>query len=198
MKKIKEIHRKAFTVVEVIVALAILGIIVVGLMNLFVSGLKGSTKGMSHQSNMDAGMILLSQIEYDFQRSTKIISPISKQKAFEGHWELYYERSPSRSATVNYQAGSGGTGIERKVVYDGKIQESMLFAKGHKVKLLFTHLERPGDNHTVDNKYEFNKDIMFVELEVNGDSANNTVASFSMQKIMVSQIRTDDKTTTDR
>ena len=70
MKKMEEIHRKAFTIVEVIVALAILGIIVASLMNLLASGLKDSTKGMSHQANMDAGMILLSQIEYDFQRST--------------------------------------------------------------------------------------------------------------------------------
>ena len=192
MKRIEKIHRKAFTIAEVIVALAILGIIIVGLMNLLASGVKDSVKGMSHQANMDVGMILLSQIEYDFQRSTKIISPVNKQKASEGHWELYYERSPSRSATVNYQTGSDGTGIERKVVYNSKIQETTHFAKGHRVKLFFTHLERPGDNHTVNNKYEFNKDIMFVEIEVNGDSANNTVASFSMQKIMVSQRRTDE------
>ena len=193
MKKMKEIHRKAFTIVEVIVALAILGIIIVGLMNLLASGVKDSVKGMSHQANMDVGMILLSQIEYDYQRSTRIISPVNKQKALESCWELYYERSPSRSATVNYQAGSDGTGIERRVVYNGKIQESAHFAKGHRVKLFFTRLERPGDNHTVNNRYEFNKDIMFVEIEVNGDNANNTVASFSMQKIMVSQIRTDEK-----
>ncbi len=195
MKKMKEIHRKAFTVVEIIIALAIFGIIVAGLMNLLASGFKDSIKGMSHQANMDSGMILLSQIEYDFQRSTKIISPINKQKALEGHWELYYERSPSRSATVNYQPGSDGTGIERKVVYNGKIQESQVFAKGHKVKLFFTHLERPGDDHTDNNKYEFNKDIMFIEIEVNADNANKTVASFSMQKLMVSQTRTDERIT---
>lgn len=130
--------RKAFSLVEITVGVIIAAVLLTVLMKLLTSGMKGSTKGIAHQANVEAASILMSQIEYDLLRASEIESPETNGSDTTAKWKFYYAASGSgKPVTVTYDTSAGG-GVNRTVNVDGKLQNSIL-AKGHDVKLTFTH-----------------------------------------------------------
>ena len=162
--------RRGFTLIEVSIGVIISAIILVGLMNLFSSGMKGSTKGLAHQANMESDSILMSQIEYDLLRATEIIEPAEDKKSNNASWRFYYAASAvitGKGDPVAVQYTNHGDGITRYVdMGDGKTQSTVL-AKGQKVDLSFAHftinnaLKKYADKKLIQKKH-----AIWVELTV--------------------------------
>jgi type II secretory pathway component PulJ len=156
---------RAFTIVEILIGVFIASLIIVGLMNLFNVGIKGSSKGMAHLENMETAYILMSQIEYDLLRSYNITDPQSGSEDNGAKWDFWYGNSDSNKASVDYSYENDA--IARKVtIYklDGNIGniEKTYFCKGYKVDLKFLH-------HVFEissSKFSKKRHGMWVELTV--------------------------------
>ena len=174
---------KAVTLIEVTIAVVLSAIIIVGLMNLFSSGMRGSAKGMAHQANMESASILMAQIEYDLLRATEIKSPTANMKDDGASWKFFYGASgEGYPVTVNYTKTSDG--ITRNVFDEisNKTIANNVFAKNHKVSLSFLHfLVNPSEDEQVI------KHGVWVELTV--DSKDNKTASktepFTMKRLII-------------
>ena len=133
---------RAVTLIEVIIGIVLSALIIIGVLNIFSSGLKGSTKGLAHQANMETASILMAQIEYDLLRATSIKSPDKNSSDDAASWRFYYAASgQGYPVTVTYSKGSDG--IIRNVVddKDNKTISNNVFAKGHDTKIKFLHLK---------------------------------------------------------
>jgi hypothetical protein len=135
-------NKRALTLVEVSIGVVITSFIIIALMNVFRVGMKGSSKGMAHQENMETASILMSQIEYDLMRSYSITYPQNGSEEDGAKWDFYYGNSDSSKASVDYSFENNA--IARKVTSyktdgtSGKV-EKFYFAKNHKVDLKFMH-----------------------------------------------------------
>lgn len=180
--------RKAFSLVEITVGVIIAAVLLTVLMKLLTSGMKGSTKGIAHQANVEAASILMSQIEYDLLRASEIESPELNGSDTEAKWKFYYAGSGSGTpVTVVYEAYAGG-GASRKVTMDSKTQETIL-AKGHDVKLLFTHFmatPAPSKYSKLGAKY-LRRHAMWVELTVSTkhDKKVGEKETFTLKRLIV-------------
>ena len=128
-------HKKAITLVEILIAVVICATLFAGLMKLLSSGMKGSTKGLAHQANMEAATILMSQIEYDLLRTSSLEIPPVNEKADTASWHFYNNGILSE---VKYTKNLS-SGVDRAVkAPNGKTQE-FTFAKGLDVDISFYH-----------------------------------------------------------
>ena len=108
-------RKKAVTLAEVIIGIVLSALIIIGVMRVFTSGMRGSTKGLAHQANMETASILMAQIEYDLLRATEIKSPAQNSKDDGASWKFYYAQSGlGYPLTVNYSKVSEG--ILRNVI----------------------------------------------------------------------------------
>ncbi len=130
-------RKKAVTLIEISIGIVISALIFVALMNLFSAGMKGSTKGLAHQDNMQVASLLMSQIEYDLLRSTEILSPTYGDSDNAAQWKLCYDRIDNKYATVDYT--SEGNTVARKVTLSNNKTEKINYGKDNKVKVEFTH-----------------------------------------------------------
>lgn len=155
-------RKEAFTLIEISIGIIISALLLTGIMNLFSSGMKGSTKGMAYQANMETATILMAQIEYDLLKTVQINYPTSadgpndKQKM--AQWQFY--KAPEGIATVTYQI------IDNNVVRDvelpnGKNQKSV-FGKGLNIDINFLHFAVNSGT----SEFEILKHAMWVELKV--------------------------------
>lgn len=172
------INRKTgVTLIELSIGILISALLLVGIMNLLSAGMKGSTKGMSHQANMETASILMSQIEYDLLRATEIQDPPPNTKDSSARWKFYYAGSAAGPATVTYSKTTNG--ITRHLNLGGGKTENMTFASGHNVELNFT-------SFAVETGFEQVKHGMFVELTVASKEAKTAkVESFSMKRLIM-------------
>ena len=178
-------HKKrAISLIEITIGVLVSAILIVGLMNLFSSGMKGSAKGLAHQANMEAASILMAQIEYDLLKATSINSPDVNMKDDGASWNFYYAASgKDYPVTVNYSKSLNG--ITRNVVdnINNKTLFNNVFAKDHNVSLSFLHFQvNPSNNKQVV------KDCMWVELKV--DSKDNKTGTtktepFTMKRLII-------------
>lgn len=169
------VNKKAVTLVEVLIVVAISASILIVIMNLFSSGMKGSVKGLAHQANMEAASIIMSQIEYDLLRATKLEHPVATVTGdFDNvaKWNLY--NKSGKISTVNYTSPSG-IGVKREVETDGNTQ-SYVFAKDKKVDLKFKH-------------FRFQKEAMLIKLTVSSKDSkkigSNPEETFSLSRLIV-------------
>lgn len=169
-------NRKAVTLIEVSIGIVLSALLLGGVLNLFTSGMKGSAKGLTHQDNMETAYILMTQIEYDLLRATKIESPGWDQKDDAARWFFQdSENGVAKEIPVIY-SNNGTDGIIRDI--DGK---KMYYAKGHPVELRFTHF-------AVDTGLGKESDLlvekhgMWVELIVYSKSKKE---SFKMNRLIV-------------
>lgn len=171
-------QRKAFTLVEISIGIIISAILLTGLLNLLSAGMKGSTKGMAHQANMEAASILMAQIEYDLLRATEITYPPNNNKDTDASWKFYHANAKNKIATVNYDSSSGN-GVTRKVdLGDGKT-ENTVFCKEHKTDLSFT-------SFAVETGFEQIRHGMYVDLTVSAkDKKTGDLESFSMKRLIM-------------
>ena len=98
-------RKEAFTLIEISIGIIISALLLTGILNLFSSGMKGSTKGMAYQANMETATILMAQIEYDLLKAVHINYPVSAKDPSEkqnmAQWQFY--KAPEGIATVTYQ-----------------------------------------------------------------------------------------------
>lgn len=176
-----KISKKAVSLIEITICIIISALLLIGILNLLSSGMKGSAKALTHQDNMEAANILMRQIEYDLSRASEIISPARNKTEKEANWVLkYIEGGQEKTITYMYNTESSSTlfppynGIKRVVDKTGESSRKSYLAKGHPIKLTFTHY--------ASGTADFEKHGMWVELEVG--SQRNDVATFSLNKLI--------------
>ena len=178
--------RKAVTLIEIIIAVALSSLIILAVMNLFSSGMKGSAKGLAHQSNMESASIIMSQIESDLLRATTFSKPESgvNNNSDTATWDFYYKASNSdKPSTVTYSKTNDGFGVSREIkLPDGKVQKIIL-AKSQKVNLSFNHFTF----NTSSSKYPAYKQAMLVEVTVSSKDSirGGTNESFTLKRFIV-------------
>ncbi len=174
--------KRAFTLVEIIIGVIIFSILLLVVMNVFISGMKGSQKSLTHQDNMEAANILMAQIEYDLSRATKIEYPDWNETRPEAQWKFEGENGESIIYTYDI-TGNGIDGVHRNVFgYNIDSPINHYFAKGHTINISFTHYAlKAGGGKNKDLLAD--KHGMWVDLEV-GDPKGNA-ASFTMNKLIV-------------
>lgn len=170
-------RRKGVTLVELTIGIAISALLLCGIMNLLSAGMKGSTKGLAHQANMEAASILMSQIEYDLLRATDILDPQNNEKDKSARWKLFNARSKSGSGIVTYSVGADN--VTRNVEMSDGTKENSVFCSGHKIELTFTKF-------AVETGFEQIRHGMFVELKVSAKDKKTAVAeSFEMKRLIM-------------
>ena len=170
--------KKAFTIIEITICVIISILLFLGVINVLKAGMQGSSKGLSHQANMESASVLMSQIEYDLLRSTSISEPKVNCRDSIARWKFWNSHSNNWEATVTYELSNEGV-VRVVELSDGKIEKTV-FAKGHKVVLKFTHF-------TTRPSFEVRKNGMIVELTVAAKD-NKKIGeneSFSMKKVFV-------------
>lgn len=184
MKKSK----RAFSLVEITVGVIIAAVLLTVLMKLLSSGMKGSTKGIAHQANVEAASILMSQIEYDLLRATEIVSPVNTESDSTACWKLYNASSKTGSPVMVTYATNVSSGVDRKINIEGSIQNSTL-AKGHNVSLKFTHFKATpaADKYRKLGEKYLIRHAMWVELTVStkNDKKVGENETFSLKRLVV-------------
>lgn len=135
MKRIKT-SRSAVTLVEVLIAIVIVSLIIAALMSFFSFGLIGSRRGMENLTNIGEASILMSQIELDFMRARRVLSPGSGESASEARWEVFTSEGSSGGLITYRQTARG---VERSETRGGN-SSSYTFCKGRSVNISFDHL----------------------------------------------------------
>ena len=177
-------NKKAVTLIEISICIVLSTLLLIGILNLFSSGMKGSAKALTHQDNMEAANILMRQIEYDLSRATEIMSPARNKTEKEANWVIKYkEGGQEKAITYMYNVESNSTlfppykGIKRIVDNTGEDSKDSYLAKGHPIKLFFTHF--------ASGTADFEKHGMWVELEVG--SQRNDVATITLKRLIAIQ-----------
>jgi hypothetical protein len=135
--------------------------------------MKNSSKTLTHQDNMEAANILMSQIECDLQRATEIKHPGWNDTDNVANWVF---QNKNVNITYNYDGATGSEGIRRIVNDNGKTMNTV-FSKGHPVKIKFTHYAKPTSIEK-GNVKNFEKHGMWVEIEVG--SKNKDIPPFTL------------------
>lgn len=175
-------NSKAVSLIEVVIAVVLASLIIIGLMNLFSSGMKGSTKGLAHQANMETASILMAQIEYDLLRASKIKSPEGNKNDDCASW-LFSDATTSSEKvtplTVNYTKDANG--ISRKVIDENnKTISNTVFAKNHNFNISFLHL---AFNTKIESQ---KKHGMWVELTISSKDKKTDIAeSFTLKRLIL-------------
>lgn len=159
-------NKKAVTLVEVLICITLSVLLLVGVMNLFGSGLKGSAQVLTLQDNMETANILMSQIELDLLKATEISIPLSNEEDNIASWFFDNKCPVIGKITYNYDYNKNDskTGVHRNVNEDG-IAYDLFFAKNHFIDLKFKHLVIDTDK-TSNNDISFENHAMWVELTV--------------------------------
>ena len=177
--------RKAVTLVEILIGIILTALIISGVMQLFSSGMKDTAKALTHQDNMEAANILMTQIEYDLLRAVEIKEPVWNDTQDGGLWEIQKteedNNNSKKTISINY-SNNGNNGILRD--YGG---EKHVFAKGHAVKLSFTHFAVDTSEGNENDKLVV-KHGMWVELTVYSNPGNydeKDDKTFDMRRLIV-------------
>ena len=166
----KNSYRKAVTLVEISIGIVLSAMLLATIMSLFSSGMKGSTKGLAHQANMEAASIIMSQIEYDLLRSIAILEPNNQKKQDNtAQWKLYYDGTSGELTpiTVKYFANASD-GVTRSIEFENGKKQNTILGKGHKVELNFIFFQAtsaPSKYYELGRKYQ-RKNAMWVEIRV--------------------------------
>ena len=186
-------RRKAVTLVEITIGIVLTALLLGGVMQLFSSGMKDTAKALTHQDNMEAANILMTQIEYDLLRATKIESPNWNVTDEEGAASWYIQDSDDTNnnnndikITYSINDGDGRTGGDG-ILRDDGTGKKHVFAKGHAVKLKFTHFAVDTSEGNENDKL-VEKHGMWVELTVYSKAGNyndDDDKSFDMRRLIV-------------
>ncbi len=165
--------RQGITLIEVAIGVFIISILMAAIMNLFGAGMRGSTKGMAHLTNMEAASVLMSQIEYDLMRAVKLLDPAPGSSDKVARWEILTD---SGNGTIIYNLLDNG--IERE--FDGSSDDNKhVYCKGLDVKLAFRHVTfaaSPGSG---------NKAGMWVEISVATPKKGNNSEEFRIKRLIL-------------
>lgn len=166
---------RGLTIIEIVVGALIISVVMAVLMNVFGAGLRGSSKGMAHLTNMEAAAVLMSQIEYDLLRASVIKDPASNTSDKVARWDVLTE-SGSGKGTVIYNQTAGG--IERQFDSDaGNLKHT--YCRGLDVAISFRHVVFDDPTRAVQ------KAGMWVELRVASPRKSNTSEEFKMKRLIL-------------
>ena len=176
-------NNKAFTLIEVLVCVILSVILIIGLINFFSSGLKGSAKTLNMQDNMEAANILMAQIEHDFLNATEIKIPEwNKVSNGSAQWISVSDSSiGSVQYTYDYVSGSKD-GVHRKV-FGNKINLDHYIAKNHLIDLKFTHYA-VDVNKNQNNEITSERHGIWVELTVYSSKDKDDKDAFTLKKLI--------------
>ncbi|MDD3147820.1 MAG: type II secretion system protein [Candidatus Riflebacteria bacterium] len=170
---IKKGFKRGITLIEVSIGVFIISILMAAVMNLFGAGMRGSTKGMAHLTNMEAAAILMSQIEYDLLRAVKLLDPSPGDSDKVARWEIL---TGNGNGTIIYNLVDNG--IERKLD-GGTGDQKYVYCKGLDVKLAFRHVTfaaTPGSPE---------KAGMWVEVSVATPKKIGSSEEFKMKRLIL-------------
>ncbi|HNX75875.1 MAG TPA: prepilin-type N-terminal cleavage/methylation domain-containing protein [Candidatus Rifleibacterium sp.] len=166
-------RQQGVTLIEVAIGSFIISLLMASVMNLFGAGMRGSTKGMAHLTNMEAAAVLMSQIEYDLLRAVKLLDPAPGASDKVARWEILTD---SGNGTIIYNLLDNG--IERE--FDGTSDDNKhIYCKGLDVKLAFSHVTfaaSPGAG---------NKAGMWVEISVATPKKGGSSEEFKMKRLIL-------------
>ena len=178
-----KLRNKAFTLVEVLICVVLSVILLISLINIFGSGLKGSAKTLNLQDNMEAANILMAQIEHDLMNATEINIP-EWNKNSEGSAQWISESDSSIGNiqyTYDYVSGSKD-GVHRKV-HGNNVNLDHYIAKNHLIVLKFTH-------YAIDAYKDDNNEItpekhgIWVELTVSSPKDKDDKDAFTLKRLI--------------
>ena len=178
-----KLRKKAFTLIEVLICVILSALLIIGLMNIFGSGLKGSAKTLNLQDNMETANILMAQIEHDLMNATEITVP-EWNKGSVGLAQWVSESDSSSGSTqyyYNYVSGSK-EGVQRKVL-GNNVNLNHYLAKNHLIDLRFTHyaIDAYKDEN---NEFISEKHGMWVELTVYSPKDKNDKDAFTIKRLI--------------
>ena len=136
-----------FTLVELSIGVVLGAIVLLAVSNIFSGGLKSTTKGTAHLSNLQASSILFAQIEEDLQRTSEILYPGagSNETSINVKLETIEENQGGAIAPVSviYERVSNGIGVKR-VRDEGGGPLEHVFCRNLKVEIGFRRVELAG------------------------------------------------------
>lgn len=176
------INKKAVTLVEVLICVALSVVILIGILNLFGSALKGSAKTLTMQDNIETANILISQIEHDLLNATEIIVPDWNEESIGLALWIYDSKNTDGSIGYAYDyVANSKDGVHRKTTKNN-ISQDYYFAKGHLVDLKFKHFAvdtyKDQNNEIIEEKHG-----MWVELTVYSKEKNEK-DSFTIKRLI--------------
>lgn len=174
-----KLNKSAITLVEMSIAVVLAFLLLAGVLKIFSSGMKGSAKALTHQDNMETANILLGQIEYDLQKATKIINPDWNEEGVGAQW-IFDSKSSDEKLVFTYDLVPCSLDGVHRFVKGNNINENNYFAKGHPVKLNFTHIVVSSGESNDDSLTE--KHGMLVEIEVG--SQKGDVATYTLKRLI--------------
>ena len=174
-------RKKAITLIEISIGILIFSILLVGILNLFSSGLKGSAKALTHQDNMEAANLLMAQIENDLAKASEIVFPEWNKEARNAQWK-YKADNTANETIFSYDYTEGDLkGVHRKVSGNNLELENYL-AKDHIIDLKFKHFAIDAGKGKDDNFTEERHGI-WVDLTVYSKDKNDK-DSFTMKRLI--------------
>lgn len=172
--------KKAFSLVEITIGVLIFSIMLIVVMNVFSSGMKGSRIALTHQDNMEVANLLMAQIEYDLLKTTKIEYP--KRNETKSEAQFKFEGEDGKTITFSYDMTDNGIDGVHRNVFENNSSLDYYFAKGHTINIKFTHFAVDAGGGS-NNDLLSDKHGIWIDLEV-GDP-KESVASFTMNKLIV-------------
>ncbi len=166
-------RRRGITLVEISIASFIVTLLIGSVIHLFNAGVRGSTKGMAHLTNMEATAVLMSQIEYDLLRAFQVEDPAPGVSDKVARWKIL---TPDGEGRIIYNLLPEG--IERKLDAPAG-EQKYLYCKGLAVKLSFRHVTFAGGPASPE------KAGMWVELSVATPKKNGNTEEFKMKRLII-------------
>lgn len=127
------------TLIEIMICVLVGSILIYAASRLLSGGLKTSAKGTAHLNLVQATTILMSQIEDDLHRASRIIVPGQNAKDSTAQIEAWETDSTGKPilTTVSYLPGPGGKGFTRRRSVGGGSEEHV-FCRGMLTTASFT------------------------------------------------------------
>lgn len=171
----KNLTKHGVTMIEIVIGVLIISILMAVVMNVLGAGMRGSTRGMAHLTNMEAAAVLMSQIEYDLLRADKLLDPAPGMADGVARWDIL-TTAGSGKGTVIYNLLDNG--IERKLDA-GSTDQKYVYCKGLDVKLSFRHVNFTGAAGSG------SKAGMWVELSVATPKKIGSSEEFKMKRLIL-------------
>lgn len=151
----KSLFKNGITLVELAIGALIASLLLGGIMSLFSSSMSGSRKGMSHLANMEAAIMLMTQIEYDLTRAYSIDGVDFKGQSSDSSNDIKAfirdnEEDTKNKFSVVYKRNDNGS-ITRELLKNNSKESSHVFCKGFIADIEFTPivLENPHSKYGV-------------------------------------------------
>ena len=128
--------QQALSLIELIIGAAVTSLIITGLMQFYLAGLRSSQRGIEHLNNMGVAAVLMSQIEYDLMRAKRLVSPAQGHSDSSASWEFVVD-SAGNTGVISYSLETDG--IMRTEKRNGNTQ-SYVYCRNRKAGLSFDNL----------------------------------------------------------